>query len=265
MGWPGESGPARGPPLSGRPPQGVPWRRLFIESLAVVLSILLAFSIDAWWDGHKERRRERDLLAGLLEDFEASRAGLEARLVLARRMAHGTSRLLQLVDAGAGARDVEVPDSLVLAVLGGPTYEPDTNTLDAAVASGEIDLISRQELRAELATWRRTLADTGEDEREVRRITNEQLVPILARSISLRTYMDRVLAWSGGDPYGAGRLIGHGDERAVESTAPLQASTDLVGALAIRKFYVEFAAADLEELLASLDRSVSLLESELGR
>lgn len=250
--------------MSARPLQGIPLRRLIIESLAVVLSILLAFSIDAWWDGHKERRRERDLFLGLLEDFEASRAGLEARLTLARRMAQGTSLLLELVDTGAGTRAMEVPDSLVLAVLGGPTYEPDTNTLDAAVASGEIDLITNQELRAELATWRRTLADTGEDEREVRRITNEQLVPILARSMSLRTYMDRVLAWSGGDPYGAGRLIGHGDDDLVRNTAPLQASTDLVGALAIRKFYVEFAAADLEDLLGSLDRSVSLLERELG-
>jgi len=251
--------------VSGRPFQGLPWRRLIVESLAVVLSILLAFSIDAWWDGHKERLRERDLLLGLLEDFEASRAGLEARLALARRMAHGTHQLLELVDNGAASSAMEVPDSLILAVLGGPTYEPDTNTLDAAVASGEIDLISDQELRAELATWRRTLADTGEDEREVRRITNEQLVPILARSMSLRTYMDRVLAWSGGDPYGAGRLIGHGDDGPVRSTASLQVSTDLVGALAIRKFYVVFAAADLEDLLGSLDRSVSMLESELRR
>jgi hypothetical protein len=251
--------------LSGRTSPGIPWRRLLVESLAVVLSILLAFSIDAWWDGHKERRRERDVLAGLLEDFEASRAGLEARLGLARRMAHGTTQLLELVDDGAGSTAMAVPDSLILAVLGGPTYEPDTNTLDAAVASGEIDLISNPELRAELATWRRTLADTAEDEREVRRITNEQLVPILARSMSLRTYMDRVLAWSGGDPYGAGRLIGHGDEGPTESKASLQPSTDLVGALAIRKFYVEFAAADLEDLLGSLERSVSMLEGELGR
>jgi len=250
--------------LSERRSPGIQWRRLLVESLAVVLSILLAFAIDAWWDGYKERQRERDLLAGLLDDFDASRPGLEARVGLARRMADGTRLLIELVDRREGT-EVTVPDSLVLAVLGGPTYEPDTNTLDAAVGSGEVDLISSKELRAELARWRRTLTDTGEDEREVRRITNEQLVPILARSLSLRTYMDRVLPWSGGDPYGAGRLIGGGGDAPHAERATLRTSTELVGALAIRRFYVEFAAADLEDLLASLDRSVSLLEGELGR
>jgi len=41
-------------------------------------------------------------------------------------------------------------------------------------------------------------------------------------------------------------------------------TTELLGALALRSFYVEFVAADLEELLESLDRAVSLLEAELG-
>lgn len=241
------------------------WRRILVESVAVILSILLAFAIDAWWDGHRERLRERELLAGLLTDFEASRPDLTSRVALARRMADGTTRFLDLTAGQTGTARVDVPDSLVLAILGGPTYEPATNTLDAAVASGEIELLRNDELREELARWRRILSDTGEDEREVRRITNEQIVPLLSRETNLHPYLDRVLPWSGGDPYGAGRLIDGGSPASSPDRATLTVTSELIGAVALRRFYVEFSAADLQELLASLDRLTALLAEELAR
>ena len=118
-------------------------------------------------------------MAHLLEDFRSSRPDLESRVELARRMAEGTRGFLQLVNEGAPGETLAVPDPLVLAALGGPTYEPATNTLDVA------------------------------------------------------PYFDKVSAWSGGRPLR-------------------------------RRFYVEFAAADFEELLSSLDRSADLLQRQLG-
>jgi hypothetical protein len=244
---------------------GIQWRRLLAESVAVVLSILLAFAIDAWWDARQEAGRERDLLDGLRTDFESSRPGLEGRLTLARRMAAGTVGLLARIEGRGSVPAVVVPDSLILAVLGGPTYEPATNTLDAALASGEIELLESTELRTELANWRRLLSDTREDELEVRRVTNEQLVPELARSVDLGPFYGRVLAWSGGDPYGAGRRIPEEDRPASASAVRLPVTTELIGALALRRFYVEFAAADLAELLESLDRVLALVEAEAAR
>lgn len=243
---------------------GISWRRLLAESAAVILSILLAFSIDAWWDGRQAREREQELLTGLLSDFRESRPSLVDRVEMARRMAAGTAGLLALPGTSELPARLAVPDSLLLAVLGAPTYEAATNTLDAAIASGEIELIENGELRAELASWRRTLADTREDEVEVRRITNEQLVPILARGIDLRSYYDRVLSWSGGDPHGVGRRIAGRAAAGSSEAASVTITTDLLGALALRGFYGGFAAADLEELLASLDRVVAILERELG-
>ena len=242
----------------------IPWRRILVESAAVVLSILLAFLIDASWDARQQAQRERELLQGLLTDFEASRPGLEDRLDLARRMANGTGQFLGLVAGKPLPATVIVPDSLMFSVLGGPTFEPATNTLDAALASGEIEIIRSSRLRSELAQWRRALADTGEDEREVRRITNEQLVPLLSRIADLRPYFEVVLPWSGGDPYAAGRLISSSPS-GLNGEAPLVVSSELVGALSLRKFFVDFSAADLEELDGLLSRMVMLLREELGR
>jgi len=119
----------------------ISWRRMLVEGFVIVFSILLAFSVDAWWDGHTERERETALLRNMLAEFRASRPDLVQRLDGARRMARGNAALTRLVASGIGRPAVEVPDSLILAVIGGPTYEPETNALDGAVASGQIEII----------------------------------------------------------------------------------------------------------------------------
>lgn len=124
---------------------------------------------------------------------------------------------------------------------------------DAAVASGEIGLLTNPDHREELATWRRALLDTAEDEQEVRRITDEQVIPLLAPALRVAPCTRNVLAWSFGQPIEG--LDGH--------VTPF-ASPDLAGALALRHVFVEFSADDLEGLLGSLDRTERPLEAELG-
>ena len=49
----------------------IPWLRVFVEGVVIVGSILMAFGIDAWWDGVQEREEEERILAAL-EDALAS-------------------------------------------------------------------------------------------------------------------------------------------------------------------------------------------------
>ena len=46
-----------------------PLRSIPREILVVVVSILIAFSLDAWWDLSKDRREEGSLLRALVSDF----------------------------------------------------------------------------------------------------------------------------------------------------------------------------------------------------
>ncbi len=245
--------------------QVVSWRRLGVESLAVLASILLAFSIDAWWDGRQERERESDLLDAIAADFVASRPQLQDRLALARRMSEVNGLFLDSLTGRPPGTVLSVPDSLILSALTGPTYEPNTNALDAALASGEIELIRNRELRSLLATWRRTLSDTSEDELEVRRITNEQVVPQLSASISLAPYFANVLTWTGGDPFGPGSALEDTLPSGLSGNGTIIVSTELEGAIAARKFYAEFSAADLETLLQVLDSTLVLLQRNQGQ
>lgn len=238
--------------MTDRPSRSIPWGRVAVESAAVVLSILLAFSIDASWSERQERAREQALLRGILADYRASRAELAERVRLAARMAQNTALLTQQVSDWDGATLLSVADSLILGVLGGPTYEPATNTLDAALGSGEIELIRSDAVKAELAHWRRALLDTREDEVEVRRLTNEQLVPALSGVVDLGPYFQQLLNWSFERPV-----------TGLPGQAVIRPPPALSGLLGLRHFFVQFAAEDLAGLLQSLDRAVGLLETEI--
>ena len=50
--------------------QTIPWKRISVEAMAIIASILLAFAIDAWWEDRNEVRLERRLLTAMLVEFE---------------------------------------------------------------------------------------------------------------------------------------------------------------------------------------------------
>ena len=55
----------------------IPWKRLVVEAAAIVVSILLAFGIDAWWDARNDVVEEREILIGLEIEFVDLRARLD--------------------------------------------------------------------------------------------------------------------------------------------------------------------------------------------
>ncbi len=48
----------------------IPWSRIFVEGVAIIVSILLAFAIDAWWADRQERREETHALDVLISDLD---------------------------------------------------------------------------------------------------------------------------------------------------------------------------------------------------
>jgi len=55
-------------------------RRLIVEGVVIVLSILLAFAIDAWWSERQERIEEAEILLGLKQEFTDTRIVLEQQI-----------------------------------------------------------------------------------------------------------------------------------------------------------------------------------------
>jgi hypothetical protein len=127
-------------------------KRLLVEAVVVVVSILLAFAIDAGWDQRQARQDERAVLRGLQSEL------LESRLIIEssrRNTAQAYERLKYFL---AAPRSELLALSPVAAV--GEVFQPLTRqwdetlprgALDAATGSGKLASISDPALRAALA------------------------------------------------------------------------------------------------------------------
>lgn len=116
------------------------WGFLLAEAVLIVLSILLAFAIDAWWDGRQERARRLELLQALRSDFAAPGVALDEAVENAVNDAARTGGYLDVV-----AGDQAVGRDSLLYLLDGISaitfFEPSTASYRTALSTGSVDLI----------------------------------------------------------------------------------------------------------------------------
>ncbi|MDX1396175.1 MAG: hypothetical protein R3195_17475 [Gemmatimonadota bacterium] len=223
------------------------------EIVVVVLSILIAFALDAWWDESVERGREKELLAALLAEFEANREPLELRIDNHRRLGTGQDELADLLDASS-APSVTVPDSLLITLLITPTFDPTLGALEEAQSSGLTSLIRNPELRRRLRGWRGRWQDVREEEQLNLRLVQDELYPALASHTSLNALMGL------GGPWMAGQRTD--GLRSGSTTVPVTPA--LINFARQRAIRSGRAARELADLRAELDSIVTSLGQEVG-
>jgi len=136
----------------------ISWAQIAVEAVAIVASILLAFSIDAWWKQQQDHLEEAKILNSLRNDLEASRRLVSfARNEAARKM-KSVERLLNLASTRNPDYDEEEIDRH-LHNLGWWT-EQDlviSGSFNSIISSGTLQLIQNSELRQDVANWPRYL------------------------------------------------------------------------------------------------------------
>ncbi len=132
----------------------LPWKRIFAESTAIIASILIAFAIDAWWDGRRERAELRGLLEGLHAEFVENR-----RLIAEAESSTAEMRewLLHFhtssPDVAASIPAADTYQQVYLPLVRGWDVTLSTGLLDASVSSGKLALIPSLQTRAALAAF----------------------------------------------------------------------------------------------------------------
>jgi len=87
----------------------IPWTRILVEGAVIVGSILLAFGIDAWWEGRSEAQAEQDILVSLEADFTRNR---DEHII---RIDPATGEMLGRVSLGCVGHELAVsPDGALL-------------------------------------------------------------------------------------------------------------------------------------------------------
>lgn len=132
--------------------KGIPKLRIVAEGAVIVVSILLAFGIDAWWDGRIERRQEREVLTAIEADF---RDHLD---VLASAREHNEERVAgaRLLLGATGPDASSIPGEERQAFADFDSYRPVRlrgGALEALVGADGIGIVRSLELRAALSEW----------------------------------------------------------------------------------------------------------------
>ena len=132
----------------------IPWKRLSVEAVAIVGSILLAFAIDAWWQERIEESREREILIALLDDFRNSMVNIEEGRAFHLGVQQSNERLLTSIVSD----DISLSDAEIDKVLGALTWWDSqsrfsTGALNSLVFGGELSIIKDDALRQILADW----------------------------------------------------------------------------------------------------------------
>ena len=146
--------------------QSIPWKRLSVEAAAIVVSILLAFAIDAWWDDRNERIEGAEILGQFLVTLDEDIQGLESKVAVFQKMIDGITEIVSHIENQRPYEDRLT--SLFSSCVGWEIYTPNSGPYEALKSKG-LDLIQDQELRMNLIDYyerkRLTVVTTSEENR----------------------------------------------------------------------------------------------------
>jgi hypothetical protein len=165
----------------------IPWLRILAEGTAIVVSILLAFWIQAWWDSRSDANQEQALLLALSEDFTEAQRLLSYDKSMHNMTARAGEQLITFGETGkVPEADQNGVDLLISRHFARQTFDPPMGTVESVLGSGRIDLLTSQELIAELTKWSSVVTALRNSEIEARDHFYDQFYPYLASRINVK-------------------------------------------------------------------------------
>jgi hypothetical protein len=136
-------------------PRIIPWKRIAIESVAIVGSILLAFAIDAWWDEFRDREDSEIILSSLYEELVQVEEFMSSHDQFVGAM-QGSAKELLTTAVGRGQDMGEREIDRLLADLTWFISETmfAVPELESLILNDELFLIENSDLRLKLKSWR---------------------------------------------------------------------------------------------------------------
>lgn len=158
----------------------IPWARIVVEGAVVILSILLAFGIDAAWDARQSRARELEYLTALrVEMVLASEELAEDHARRDEWLAYSDSILSQFSERTAPDSAVNVWIQQVGMFM--TRFFPPSSVLNDLVSSGSLSVLSSQELRFALLSYERGRERVNFMEDWAREVDEDGLRPYLTQ------------------------------------------------------------------------------------
>ena len=167
------------------------WKRYIYDSLVIIGSILIAFTIDAWWSNKSNLQQKEALLVNLKQDFEGSREQLEELKLNHYKIEKNLETLLVWSEQESLSEENIIKfDSVLGAIWWRQVYDPQMGTLESIINTGRFDIIGNNELLSQLTKWVSLIKNLNEVETSKVEHFYNFIYPYLSSRTSLKN-MDK--------------------------------------------------------------------------
>ena len=230
-----------------------PARRLTLEAVVIIASILAAFALDRWWDMRRARQEQQQVLAGLESEFRQAKVLLERYRDFQERVrvsVHSILTALREADVN-GASFVTTPDTALGLAYVPATARPSLGTLDGLLATARLGVIRNAELRNALASWAGVFDELAEEESEARLFVMEQMDPIMRSRVNVAAFRTIFLK----------QLAGTLTPAEVSGASRIPVDNEVIGVFAARMFYLDHGIDEYGPVLEHVDLVLKLIEA----
>jgi hypothetical protein len=234
----------------------IPWKRLVVETTAIVLSILLAFAIDAWWEDRGNRESEQLLLKRLRADFVELRTTI---LFVEQEHQEASSACVALISFPPGQpipATPEVDRMIAIVFLTARTFNPGSGAVAAFLGGEGSRLVLNQSLADLMLAWPGMVEELQEEETSLQKGIAERWIPFLSSRVSLGPYMATY------ENLITDFLPAH--VATPEPRLPLITDQEFVNHVLDRFKFQQIALRDIAPLREAVDEILMLLEAELN-
>jgi hypothetical protein len=127
--------------------------RFILEFFVIVISILVAFGLDAWWDNRKAAQQARAQLETLHAEFTANHEDLAQVRRRLESMKNAVTALLPHISPTAAPLPLDSINTLMDLSFRLGTVEMRTGSVQALLASVDLAEIADPELKSLIASW----------------------------------------------------------------------------------------------------------------
>jgi hypothetical protein len=233
----------------------IAWKRIAIEAPVIVISILLAFAIDAGWEERDERQAETILLERLQADYAEIQSTLALVLADHREASEACVYLMKMAAGEALPATDEVDRMVAVVFLASRTFNPGSGAVASFRSADGARLIQNKLLADKLLAWPGLVEELQEEEANLQKGVAERWSPYLASRVNVGPYLATY-----------GELM-QGIPDAVSTPAnrePLVVDDVFIRHVLDRYKWQQIALRDVEPVISIVDDILAIIETELG-
>lgn len=224
------------------------------EIVLIMVGILLALQVNAWWDNRMAREEEQDILLALQDEFLANKNELNHILNVFDVKESHFARLQKLSEDQILTLNNQEIDQLMVSLTSRRTFDPIRGTVDALISAGRLDLIRNLELQRAITSFQRTFEEAEEETAYI------QDFYLKLKYAMIRHGGPWANIYHSGRPTGTESFL---KQATAQTLISIRADEELMGFARMERAEAYLYAGELSEVMNDIDRILELVSQEL--